>query len=330
MSLHRREFIKQVSVGAVVSGVELMQEKQLQANNESNPLPIIDTHQHLWDLSKFQPPWLSGAPEVLSRSYVTKDYLKATAGLNVVKAVYMEIDVAPEQQVEEAEHVIGLSKSDAHPTVAAVISGRPNSTGFKAYITKFKDTPAIKGVRQVLHAPTATRGLCLEDQFVASMQLLGELGLSYDLCMRPKEIADGVKLANLCPDTRFVLDHCGNADPKAFVARPSASASHKAEQWKRDIANLANRPNVICKISGIIAQAPKTEWTSDFLAPAINYCLDEFGPDRVVFGGDWPVCLLGASYRQWVGALKEIISNRSEADQRKLLYDNAERFYRLT
>lgn len=331
MRLHRRDFMKHTSIGtmatASLTGLSPLNSFAVDAKNT---LPIIDTHQHLWDLTKFQPPWLSGAPEILSRSYVTEDYLEATSGLNVVKAVYMEVDVAPNQQVEEAEHVIALSKSDDHPTVGAVISGRPNSAGFKPYITQFKDSAYIKGVRQVLHAPNAPQGLCLEKQFVASMQLLGELNMSFDLCMRPTELADGAKLAQLCPDTRFVVDHCGNADPKAWMLSSGEEPTHKADQWKRDLAKLADCPNVICKISGIVARAPQDEWKSDILAPAINFCLDEFGPDRVVFGGDWPVCLLGASYRRWVVSLKEVISNRSEADQRKLLHDNAKKFYRLS
>jgi len=312
-----------------LTGFSPLLSRAADAAKASDVLPIIDTHQHLWDLSKFQPPWLKDAPEILSKSYVTEDYVEATSGLNVVKAVYMEVDVDPKQQVEEAEYVIMLAKSKQNPTVAAVISGRPNSAGFKPYIMQFKDSPYIKGVRQVLHAPDAPQGFCLEKQFVASMQLLGELGMCYDLCMRPTELADGAKLAQLCPDTRFVVDHCGNADPKAFMANSPEPPAHEVDQWKRDLAKLADCPNAICKISGIVASAPKGEWKSDILAPAINFCLDEFGADRVVFGGDWPVCLLGASYRRWVESLKEVISNRSETDQRKLLHDNAEKFYRL-
>ncbi|MCH8048378.1 MAG: amidohydrolase family protein, partial [Planctomycetes bacterium] len=286
--------------------------------------PIIDTHQHLWDLSKFKPPWLAGAPKVLARSYVTADFLKATGELNVVKAVYMEIDVDPRQQIEEAEHVIALCKSKDHPTAAAVISGRPGSEEFKAYITRFKDSPYIKGVRQVLHVDETKRGLCLQDQYVSSMRLLGKLGMSFDLCMRPTELSDGLKLAQKCPDTRFIVDHCGNADPKVFMSakrRGDVQPWHQADPWRRDMAALAKQENVICKISGIVARAPKDDWKSDDLAPIINHCLDVFGPDRVVFGGDWPVCRLVATYRQWVTALKEVISERKRSEQRKLLHD---------
>ena len=86
---------------------------------------------------------------------------------------------------------------------------------------------------------------------------------------------------------------------------------------------------MICKISGIVARAPKVDWNSEILAPIIDHCLDEFGPDRVVFGGDWPVCLLGCSYNRWVASLKEVISERPLHEQKKLLNDNAEKFYRL-
>lgn len=322
----RRDFVKFSSLStlgglAFHPGVSRADDKRL--------LPIVDTHQHLWDLTKFRPPWLDGAPDVLAKSYVTKDFLAATKGLNIVKAVYMEVDVDPNQQVAEAEHVVALSKSSDHPTCGAVISGRPNSTRFKPYISKFKDNAYVKGVRQVLHVPTTPKGHCLQKQFVASMRLLGDYGKSFDLCMRPTELVDGAKLAAMCPDTRFIVDHCGNADPKSFLKKTDEETWHTADQWRRDLAQLAKRDNVICKISGIIARAPKSEWKPEIFAPIVNHCLDEFGPDRVVFGGDWPVCLLGGSYARWVNSLKAVISNRPSADQKKLLHDNAQRIYAL-
>lgn len=325
-SLTRRRFLlHSVAAGAVGWGAA-----HAVIGDSADPLPIIDTHQHLWDLKRFHPPWLQGAPEIIAKPHVTADFIRETRGLNVVKAIYMEIDVAPRQQVEEAQHVIELSASDEHPTVAGVISGRPNEAGFEAYIRPFQDSPAIKGVRRVLHAPSTPRGHCLQPRFVKSIELLGDLGMSFDLCMRPGELADGARLAKQCPRTRFVVDHCGNADPKAFATsgQPASPPSHDADQWKRDMAALADRDNVVCKISGIVARAPK-DWEPEHLAPIINYCLDRFGPDRVMFGGDWPVCKLGASYRQWVHGLKAVIADRPLAQQKKLLHDNAVAFYHV-
>ncbi|MEZ4860921.1 MAG: amidohydrolase family protein [Caldilineaceae bacterium] len=297
-------------------------------------LPIVDTHQHLWDLSKFTLPWVNGAPTI-NRSYLQSDYAAATAGLNVVKSVYMEVDVAPEQQIAEAEYIIDQCQRDDTPTVGAVISGRPVAADFAAYITRFKGSPYIKGVRQVLHVPETPAGYCLQPSFVQGIQLLGELGMSFDLCMRPSELGDGVKLVDQCPNTRFVVDHCGNADPNVIAAAddlprdPADPFGHTRRQWQDDMQALANRPNVICKISGIVARATPGQWNTQTLAPTVNHCLDVFGPDRVVFGGDWPVCTLVASYQEWATALREIISVRSESAQRKLLSENAEQFYRL-
>jgi L-fuconolactonase len=329
---HRRTFLAQAAAitatGALLSGSPLV------ANEPDTPpaddLPIIDTHQHLWDLKRFRLPWLEGEPK-LRRSFVTSDYLAATKGLNVVRAVYMEVDVAPDQQRAEAQHVIGLCESDDHPTVAAVISGRPDSEQFADYIQAYRESPYIKGVRQVLHAPSAKRGLCLRPTFVESVRLLGRLGMRFDLCMRPGELADGLKLAELCPDTQFVLDHCGNGDPK-FFATGGDDASERAsqrDQWRRDIGRLAARKNVVCKISGIVVRATPNHWTADDLAPLVNHCLDEFGPDRVLFGGDWPVCTLTATYGQWVHALKQIVADRNIEQRRKLFHDNAVAFYGL-
>lgn len=325
---NRRDFTK-LSLSTVVAA-SVMELNNLAAADPAD-LPIIDTHQHLWDLVRFKPPWLDGADRKIAAKHDMQDYLAETKGLNIVKAIYMEVDVAPEHQVAEAEYVLDLIASQRWPTVAAVISGRPNSESFGDYISRFKNNAAIKGIRQVLHVPTAAKGLCLEPQFVKSARLLGELGKSLDLCMRPTELADGAGLVEKCPNTKFVVDHCGNADPKAWMApnRQEAKPNHTVEQWKKGIELLAKRPNTVCKISGIVASAPQN-WRPEDLAPAIDFCLDQFGPNRVVFGGDWPVCKLGASFAQWVSALKEIVHSRPLADQKKLFHDNAVVFYKLS
>jgi L-fuconolactonase len=243
--------------------------------------------------------------------------------------VYMEVDVDPRQHVAEADSLVALCKGGSSPTAAAVIGGEPASPEFASYVKRYRDNPYIRGVRQVLHSPKMKAGYCLRPEFIHGIRLLGEAGLSFDLCMRPGELGDGLKLTELCSETRFIVDHCGNADPKAFrKGNRLGEASHDVEAWKRDIGRLAGRKNTICKISGIVASAPDN-WSPDDLAPIINHCLDAFGPDRVVFGGDWPVCLLHASYRQWVEALRSIISSRPAADRRKLWSENAMGFYNL-
>jgi L-fuconolactonase len=317
--INRRQAI---AVGATASLLPLIET----AGHTAEPavideMPIIDPHQHLWDLKKFRLPWHDGQKDsVLARDYLTADYLEATKTSNVVQAVYMEVDVVPEQHNAEADYVLELCKRPNAITTGAVISGRPGESAFGKYAERFADNPLIKGFRQVLHGD-APKGFCLEAQFVKNMQLLGDMKKCYDLCMRPTDLLDAVKLVDQCPKTRFVLDHCGNgptnpADPAIF------------EQWKKGIVELSQRPNVVCKISGIVAGA-RENWQPNDLAPVINQSMDAFGEDRIMFAGDWPVCLLRASYEKWVQALKTIVRDRPVAFQRKLFHDNALKFYGL-
>jgi L-fuconolactonase len=300
--------------------------------NVTSDIPIIDCHQHLWDLSKFKVPWIKPGT-LLGRSYVMDDYLAATRGTGIKHAVYMEVDVDPAQQRMEAEHLVAICTSGQAPTIGAVVSGRPAADDFPTWVKWLKERPAIKGVRQVLHGGSTPAGYCLSEAFVRGIRLLGEAGLSFDLCLRPKELADGAKLAEKCPETRFIVDHCGNADPLAFAKtgdprRATAKVGHDADSWRKDMDQLAAQKNVICKISGIVARVPK-KWSPEDLAPIINHCLDAFGPSRVVFGSDWPVCLNGAPLAEWVGALRQVVASRRAEEQRQLLWGNAVRFYGL-
>jgi len=334
MTLTRREFIRHISastlaVGALRVGIAPADDE------EDKPLPIVDTHQHLWDLSKIRPPWLKRETK-LNRSFLMEDYLQETRGLNIVKAVYMEVAVAPEDKVAEAEYIVDLCRRTDNPTVAAVIGGEPGLDGFRDYINRFKGSPFVKGVR---HIPRAVKGddfLYLKQESIDDVRLLGELGMRFDLCMPPRRLPEAVRLVDQCPETRFILDHCGNADPKAFWSDDKRTQngltgppSHDPEHWRRGIAELAKRENVVCKISGIVARAPRDTWTAGDLAPIINHCLDTFGPDRVMFASDWPVCTRVATLREWVLALKEVVKDRPQEERRKLFADNAVRFYEL-
>jgi predicted TIM-barrel fold metal-dependent hydrolase len=280
--------------------------------------PIVDTHQHLWDLKKFRPPWLRDEPKLNVPSFLP-EYAAATRGLNVTHTVYMEVDVDPRQQVEEAEFVTELCRSHRGKMAAAVISCRPASPAFKNYAMRFKGSPYVKGMRQVLQVPSAPRGFCLRPEYVRSVRLMGDLGLSFDICIRPEELSDAAKLIDLCPHTRFIVDHCGNANAQW----------KDRTQWEEDIAQIARRDNVVCKVSGVIKTCKPGGNFGQQLEPIVNRVIDEFGTDRVMFGSDWPVCNLTSSYRGWVETLAWIVRDRTPEEKRKLFHDNAIQFYRL-
>ena len=289
-----------------------------------DPIPVIDTHQHLWDLDLFQLPWLDlPGMDVLRNSFRMADYREATRNCPVVKSVYMEVNVHPDLQRLEAQYVLGLCEWEGNPMSGAVIGGSPGESSFAGYLEEFVGNPFVKGVRTILHDPDRPRGMCLTPQFKENIRLLGELGLSFDLCMRPAEIQDAVELVDACPETRFIIDHCGN-----MSVQPDQQQDHP--DWETGMRRMAECEHVFCKISGIIATATRGAWQPADLKQNIDFCLDTFGEDRIFFGGDWPVCTLTADFESWYQALRWIVRDRGEAFQRKLFHDNAEAFYRLS
>ena len=309
--MHRREFL------ASAAAIPFAATATLSAKDRSM-IPAIDTHQHLWDLTKIKLNWLKdGHP--LAANFTPKEYAQAIDGLNVVKSVYMEVDVVKELQQTEADYVIGLCESKATTMVAAVVGGHPASDSFATYAKQFKGHKYVKGIRQVIHADSTPPGYCLNDAFVKGVQLLGELGLSFDICIRAAELLDAAKLIDRCPGTRFILDHCGNAD--------AHHAPKDREKWKSDMIEVAKRKNVVCKVSGFIASSEKGKWKVEDLAPVINHTIDTFGSDRVMFGGDWPVVTKAATYKEWITALRDVVKGRPETDQKKLFHDNAVKQY---
>lgn len=280
--------------------------------------PIIDTHLHLWDMKQFRPPWLNEAAEVKIRKPCTLvEYQDETKGLNILKAVYMEIDINPEKQVEEADWISAICHSGKTKVVKAVVSGRPADPKFKAYAKRYRNDSAITGFRQVLQVPDAKPGLCLTPTFVDNVRYLGSIGKTFDFCIRPGELRDAMALAQLCPDTRFVLDHCGNAAAR----NPNQGA------WESDIRAFAKIPNVICKISGII-KTVKPDWDTEHeLFHIVRHVYHSFGPDRVMFGGDWPVCNKTKSMQDWVATLDRILVDKSPAELAKFYHGNAAKFY---
>ena len=148
---------------------------------------------------------------------------------------------------------------------------------------------------------------------------MAEFDLSFDICIKHHQLANVVKFVSLCPDVRFVLDHIGKPDIKNGLLHP----------WKGDMKDLADLPNVWCKISGVATEADHQNWTREDLRPYILHAIDCFGFDRVFYAGDWPVATLATDYCRWVETLEWGVQAASEHELRKLFHDSAAAFYRL-
>jgi L-fuconolactonase len=321
--MDRRQFLSTSAM--LVSGCANI--FRTEPNHPESNLSIVDTHQHLWNLRQFRLPWLQPGGE-LTRDYTLADYEEATEGLGITKAIYMEVAVVPEQKLAEAKHIIKVCEDKSNPTCAAVIGGLILENNFKDYILQFKGNPYIKGIRHGLNNLRQLK----ENQLIQNLRLLGTLNMSFDLLVPPGLIGEAAKLVERCSETQFILDHCGNADPLAFGRNLDwgREPQHDANQWKDDVEILAKQTNVICKISGIIARVPKGKASVEVLSPIVTHCLDIFGPDRVVFGSDWPVCTRGAPLRVWTNILHEIMQSRSFEEKHKLFWKNAHDFYGLS
>lgn len=317
--MHRRAFIKTASLSALAPSF------CFQSCKTDSELPIIDTHQHLWDLDLFPLRWVKPP---LDRNFLTEDYLRAIEGQNVVKSIYMEVAVPPELRKKEADWALKLCKSLDNQTEAAVIAADLKDGGFETYMRTFEGNPYLKGIRYNFKDADEM----LLPQLIENIRFLGKIGLSLDLNLKPAMLTNCFRLLDECKETRFILNHCGGADPVAFFPEQKQAPRaprHDRDQWYRDMELIAMKDNIICKISGIVDNVPDYQLDSSDLAPIIIHCTEVFGPDRVIFAGDWPVCLRNMTLARWIEIVKEVVAGRSLTDQRKLFHDNASSFYGL-
>jgi predicted TIM-barrel fold metal-dependent hydrolase len=280
-------------------------------------MQIVDTHQHLWDKDLFHYSWLDTIPQ-LNRSFRMADYFAATKGLDVVKSLHLEADVDEPYMLDETRHLLALADQPDNPLAGIVACGRPENEDFKSYLDAIGGHARLKGIRRVLH--TQPDGVGQGVTFLKNVAALPDYGLSFDICVLARQLPIAIKLISSCPDVVFILDHCGVPQVK----------ERNLDPWRSHITEIAKFPNVSCKISGLVAYADPQSWTAEDLRPFIDHAIGSFGWDHVMFGSDWPVCTLSASYRQWVETLQAITQGAGEVNQRKLFHDNAVRVYRLT
>jgi predicted TIM-barrel fold metal-dependent hydrolase len=278
-------------------------------------MKIIDTHQHLWDLDLFAYSWLDDVP-ALRKSFRMEDYLKAGESLDIEKSVHLEADVDEAYMLDETRHILALAEQD-NPLQGVVACGRPEKPHFEDYLDQIAVHPKLKGIRRVLH--TQPDDLGQSSLFAENIRRLEAYGLSFDICVLARQLPIAIGLVSKCPKVSFILDHCGVPQVKERVLDP----------WRQHILEVSKFPNVVCKVSGLVAYADPEKWTPEDLRPYVNHVIECFGWDRVMFGSDWPVCTLSARLQQWVETLTLLTRDASEEKQRKLFYKNAARVYRL-
>ncbi|QPC94385.1 amidohydrolase [Mesorhizobium sp. INR15] len=277
---------------------------------------IIDTHLHLIDRSALHYPWLAGVP-ALDRDFSYDEYATEAQRVGVGRVMHMEVDVDPADIEAETDRVEGLARESGSMLVGAIAACRPEEADFPAYLERQQAKPFVKGFRRVLHV--MPDDLSESALFRDNIRRLGGTGLTFDFVVLPHQIPKAIALADLAPDVQFVLDHCGVPDIKGNGEHP----------WREHMSEIARRPNVMAKISGVVAYADAGSWTVETLRPYVEHTIGAFGWDRVVWGSDWPVCTLGGGLSTWVAATHALLAGCSVAERDKLLSGNARKLWRL-
>lgn len=275
----------------------------------------IDTHLHLLYPDRVSYPWVDAVPP-LKGNFQLEDYKKVSVDYGITGAVFMEVDVAPAQMGEEAQWVQELANAEGSGILGIIAAARPEADDFEARLNAVS-VPLLRGVRRVLH--TQADALSQSSRFRANLRRLPGRGLSFDLCVLARQLPLAIQLVDACPEVTFILDHCGVPD----------IAGGAFESWSNSIGHLAKRDNVLCKISGLPTYCAPGETGAEVLRPWIERVIECFGWDRVVWGGDWPVCTLNGSLKGWVEALDALLAEESEAHQAALYTENARRVYGL-
>ncbi|MEF8795050.1 MAG: amidohydrolase family protein [Salinivenus sp.] len=279
---------------------------------------IVDSHVHLWDVDHLPYAWLEDHPP-LNRTHDLDAFDRATETVPVDTFVFVECTESFDDDVgrREVEWVTSLAEQD--PRIRGIVAHASLEKGdsVRDHLDWLAEQRLVTGVRRLLQdEPAAFFG---RSDFREGLRHLARYDFTFDLTIRAPQLPAAIDLVDACPDVVFVLDHIG---------KPRIRAG-EIEAWNDGLAALAERPNVVCKLSGVLTEADPEDWTVDAVRPYIERAVEHFGSERLLFGGDWPVLRLAADYPTWVDVLDTVLEGASAAEKTALFEANAQRVYGL-
>ena len=274
---------------------------------------VIDAHHHFWRYRPEEYTWIDEPKRAIARDFGPTELRAAMQAAGVDRVV----SVQARQSLVETEWLLGLAETE--DCIAGVVGWVPlASPTVGEDLARLSENPRLKALRHVVH-DEPDDDFILGEAFNRGVALLSGYGFAYDLLIFERHLPQTIEFVDRHPDTRFVLDH---------IAKPRI-AEDLMEPWRANLRALAERPNVCCKVSGLVTEADWLHWSPDELAPYLDAVLEAFGPKRLMFGSDWPVCLLACDYADWAGVVREWASRLGNDERERLFSGTAIEAYRL-
>ncbi|GAB1818840.1 amidohydrolase family protein [Herbidospora sp. RD11066] len=278
---------------------------------------VIDAHHHLWDLSRRPHDWLT-SPDTkpLLRDFTPDDYAATAAAAGVSRSVLVQVLADAE---ETREFLVTAARA---PIIAAVVGWadltRPDLPDELAVLAGSPGGGLLRGIRHLVQGEPDPEWLARDD-VRAGLRHVASAGLTYDLLVAPHQLPAAIATVRALPDLGFVLDHLGKP----------AIAAGEFWSWAALLRELAAEPNVTAKLSGLITEADRERWDAATLRPYVEVAIEAFGPERLMFGSDWPVCLLAGSLPEWTDTVRDLLAGLPAGEQEAIFSGTAERVYRL-
>jgi len=277
----------------------------------------IDSHHHIWDISVRPQTWMQGDEvKPISRTILMNEL---EPELEKAKIDYTVI-VQTVATVDETPEFLDLSLS--HPKICAVVGWLDlESNDIRPQLDKYLSHPGGKNLVSIrdLAQDKEDPNWLLRDNVVRNIHRIGEAGLTFDILTRPPQLAAAVEMVKRSPNNSFVLDHIS----KPYMAKG------EFQPWANQMSEIASYENVVVKVSGLFTEANWSDWSQETFRPYLDHVLNSFSPSRMMFGSDWPVCLLAATYTDTINLMEEFTKNFTKSEQESFWADTAKRAYKL-
>jgi L-fuconolactonase len=279
--------------------------------------PIVDSHVHLWDISRLDYAWLNAFP-LINKTHLTEHFFKECTPVLVSKIVFIECGGVTKNGLSEIDLISEIARNSSN--IKAIVAHAPLELGLSVEekLISFSKNPLIRGVRRLIQSEEDSN-FCLNRDFIAAIKLLPQYNYTFDICIYHYQMDAVLNLVRQCPEVKFVLDHLGKPPIKLGFLDP----------WRSKIKALSKESNVWCKLSGLVTEADYLHWTPEDLKPYLSHVIECFGFSRLMFGGDWPVAKLATDYPRWVHTLDTLLHSINSTERENLFIKTAESFYTI-